>query len=319
MIASSVAITIIGAAKRRRPRLPRGGGRRASSSRRRAAGGGAVRGGGAAGRGSVGRTAATATVPFSASCWRGGGRAGGGRLAGRPRVVADRDGGLFGRAAAPPPATATSSRRNRTTVMLSRPPASLAAAISARPASARVAELVSSGRRSGSRTMEVRPSEHSRNRSPPRAVDALRVDGDVGLRPERAGDHAALRVDLGLLLGELAAVDELADERVVAGEAGELAVAHQVAARVADMGDDHLVLGDVGGGARRPHALPRRVDARHLVDALVASRMVATRPSSGRAPCRPAWKASTASSEATSPAWAPPMPSATTNSGARTK
>src|SRR5271166_4979774 len=51
--------------------------------------------------------------------------------------------------------------------------------------------------------------------------------------------------------------------------------------------------------------------------ALAASASEA-RPSSGRASSRrPGRKDSTAIREATSPAWAPPMPSATTNSGAR--
>ena len=48
--------------------------------------------------------------------------------------------------------------------------------------------------------------------------------------------------------------------------------------------------------------------------------MMRTRPSAGESPSgSPASKASTAISDATSPDCAPPMPSATTNSGARTK
>ena len=76
-------------------------------------------------------------------------------------------------------------------------------------------------------------------------LEGLEVDLDVGLGAERAGDHGALRVRLGLLLGELAALDQLVDERVVAGEPHELAVAQQVGARVADVGDRDLAVADV--------------------------------------------------------------------------
>ena len=71
---------------------------------------------------------------------------------------------------------------------------------------------------------------------------------------------------LGLRLGELAAGDELADQRVVAREADEVAVAEQVAARVADVRDDDGVLVDVRGGERRAHAGALRVGAGLVVD-----------------------------------------------------
>ena len=52
----------------------------------------------------------------------------------------------------------------------------------------------------------------------------------------------------------------------------------------------------------------------------LARSMIRTRPSAGESPSgSPASKASTAISDATSPDCAPPMPSATTNKGARTK
>ena len=108
--------------------------------------------------------------------------------------------------------------RNRTTVMLSRPPASLAAAISSRPASLeRRRRRRGSAATRASRTIDVRPSEQSRNRSPAaRRVCAPCRPATSGSGPERARDHRALRVHLGLLLGELAAGDQLADQRVVA-------------------------------------------------------------------------------------------------------
>ena len=54
------------------------------------------------------------------------------------------------------------------------------------------------------------------------APDRERVDVDVGVGAERARDHRALRVHLGLLRRELAAAHELGDERVVVGELLEL-------------------------------------------------------------------------------------------------
>ena len=66
-------------------------------------------------------------------------------------------------------------------------------------------------------TIEVRPSELSMKTSPALGLVDVDVDLDVGLGAERAGDHRALRMHLGLLLGELAAAHQLADQRMVAG------------------------------------------------------------------------------------------------------
>ena len=105
--------------------------------------------------------------------------------------------------------------------MLSRPPASLAAAISSRPACVeRPARRAIIGFTRASRTIEVRPSEQTRNRSPARAWYVVRRRPRRRLGAERARDDRALRVRLGLLLGELAARHELADERVVLRSAG---------------------------------------------------------------------------------------------------
>ena len=140
--------------------------------------------------------------------------------------------------------------------------------------------------------------------------ERLDVDLHVALGAERARDHRALRVRLRLLLGELAAGDELADERVVAREPRQLAAAPQVGARVADVGDRDVRLADVGGGAGRAHAGRLLVAARAVVDAPVgllddphealggravaeARRRRTRRPSRrrprrpGRRPCRP--------------------------------
>ncbi len=71
---------------------------------------------------------------------------------------------------------------------------------------------------SSSATIVVSPSEQSRKRSPGSASTVDGVDVDVGVGAERAGDHRALRVLLGLLGGEPAASHEVADEGVVLGE-----------------------------------------------------------------------------------------------------
>ena len=73
-----------------------------------------------------------------------------------------------------------------------------------------------------------------------RARDGLQVDLDLGLGAERAGDDRALRVVLGLGVGELALAPHLLDQRVVAGEPFELAAAQAVGAAVADVADRHL-------------------------------------------------------------------------------
>ena len=123
--------------------------------------------------------------------------------------------------------------------MLSSPPRSFAARISARLAASRSTRLALRGSRRSSpaSTIVVSPSEQSRKTSPSARLDGEGVDVDLGLGAERAGDHRALRVHLGLLGRELAAAHELGDERVVLGQLLELAVAQQVGARVADVAD----------------------------------------------------------------------------------
>jgi hypothetical protein len=100
-------------------------------------------------------------------------------------------------------------------------------------------------------------------------AEDLHVDLDLRLRAERAGDDVALRMRLGLGLGELAAGDQLADQRVVAREPHEVAAAPQVGARVADVRHRHVGLADVGRRHRRAHAGELLVGVRALVDAAV--------------------------------------------------
>ncbi len=139
-----------------------------------------------------------------------------------------------------PSGPSTSSTRNRITVMLSRPPASLAAAIRSRPAcsSDPAASMIGFTRASVDHRGEAVGVEHEQVAGA-RLVD-VHVDLDVRLGAERAGDHRTLRVHLRLLLGELAAGDELADQRVVLREPDQVAAAQHVGARVADVGDRDL-------------------------------------------------------------------------------
>ncbi len=88
-------------------------------------------------------------------------------------------------------------------------------------------------------------------------VDDALVHEHVGLGAERAGEHAALRVARGLLGGQLTAHLHLSDHRVVLGERAQVAVAQQVRARVADVGQAQPVAVGHRRGQRRPH--PRDV------------------------------------------------------------
>ena len=99
--------------------------------------------------------------------------------------------------------------------------------------------------------------------------EGLDVDLDARLGPERTRDDRALRVRLGLLLGQLAACDQLLDERVVAREPDQVAVAEQVGPGVADMGDHDGVRRHVGRRGRGAHPGPLRVRARGVVDPAV--------------------------------------------------
>ena len=95
------------------------------------------------------------------------------------------------------------------------------------------------------------------------------VDLDVRLGTEGARDDRALRMVLRRLGSDLAAPLELRDQRVVAGDLLELAVAHAVGAAVADVAQAHLAVVDLGRRQRRAHAAARLVGHRQVVDAPV--------------------------------------------------
>ena len=68
-----------------------------------------------------------------------------------------------------------------------------------------------------------------------------RVDLDALVDADRAGDGVLVRDLLDLLARELAALDELVEDRVVFGDLLHVAAAHQVDAAVADVGDEARV------------------------------------------------------------------------------
>ncbi len=96
-----------------------------------------------------------------------------------------------------------------------------------------------------------------------------RVDLDVGLGSERARDDRSLGMLGGLRLGQLSVTHELVDERVVAGQALQRAVAEEVGPAVADVRDRHARLVEVGGRQRRAHAGAFTIRVRALVDLAV--------------------------------------------------
>ncbi len=69
-----------------------------------------------------------------------------------------------------------------------------------------------------------------------------------------------------LLLGQLAAANELIDERVILREARQRTIAKQICAAVPDMCDCNVRIVDVGSGQRRAHPGPLMLGARELVD-----------------------------------------------------
>ena len=121
---------------------------------------------------------------------------------------------------------------------------------------------------SSSPTIVVRPSEQIEHVAVLRA-HRERVDVDVRIGAERARDHSALRMRLGLLGRELPAFHQLVHERVILGELLHLPVADEIRARVADVAERNRVALDERDRHRRPHPGDGRVGRRLLVDAAV--------------------------------------------------
>ena len=168
------------------------------------------------------------------------------------------------------PSSAPSSRK-ATTVMLSRPPASFASATSRVTASSRSSV-------DGERPRDPVVLDHRRQPVGAEQEDVARagaegerVDLDLLLGAERPGDDRALRVVLGLLVGQPPLAAELLDQRVVRGQQAQLAVAPQVGAAVADVREGDLVALDDRRGERGAHARAAGVVLGEAVDALVGA------------------------------------------------
>ena len=210
--------------------------------------------------------------------------------------------------------------------MLSRPPRSLAARIE--PPGG-LLEVALAGQDRG----DVLVLQH--RRQPVRAeqedvagagAEGHRVDVDLRLGTERAGDHRALRMLGGLIAGQLPLTAQLLDQRVVVGDLLELALAEDVGAAVADVAEADLVAVHERRGQRRPHPRARRVPLGEVEDLAVGllggppqqllrgarrpRRPARTpRPPSARRPRRPARRPSrrrprtAAPARSTSPRW----------------
>ena len=96
---------------------------------------------------------------------------------------------------------------------------------------------------------------------------ALACDLRVG--SERARDHRALRVDVGLLGRQPPAPNQVRDEGMVVGQLLEAPAAQAVGARVPHVADGEAGVAYERGGDGRPHPRDLRVVRRALVDAPV--------------------------------------------------
>jgi hypothetical protein len=95
------------------------------------------------------------------------------------------------------------------------------------------------------------------------------VELDAAAAVQRAGDQRPLRVAARLVLADPPLLDQLGDQRVVGGDLAELAVAQQVAARVADVDQPQPLAGEQHRGERRAHAVQAGVAGDHVAQVLV--------------------------------------------------
>ena len=169
------------------------------------------------------------------------------------------------------------------------------------------------------RPSSVRPSEQSRKTSPVSAAIVNVSTSTSGSVPSARVITERCGWRLRLLGRELAAPHQLGDERVVLGQLLQLAVADQVRARVADVPERDLRR---SRRARRSSSCPcRRRSGRCSSGRRRAGSPPGSRRRSAALPPSSAplsFSAAAASREATSPACAPPIPSATAKSGGST-
>ena len=202
--------------------------------------------------------------------------------------------------------------------MLSRPPASFAAATNSVTASSSVSALPSTAAIPSSLTIVVRPSEQSRKTSSGRALkvsvststDASGPSARVMI--ERCGWSSACSSEMPALAAQLL------DQRVVGRQHPQLAVAQQVGAAVADVGERRPRR---PRRSRRSASSPSRSGSSRAGRGCGCARSRPRRSSAGRPPGASLPRTagsndSAAIRDATSPAWAPPIPSATANNGA---
>ena len=147
-----------------------------------------------------------------------------------------------------------------------------------------------------------------------------RVDEDLRVDAEGTGDDVALRVDRGLVVGDLAVPLELGHQVVVVAELDELVVAEQVDARVADVDPADLLLTVVvlEQDDARTASCPCPAAPGRSTRCVRMWRLASSTPATSASRVGSVTDSSsvrTAIADATSPPWWPPMPSATANSG----
>ncbi len=153
--------------------------------------------------------------------------------------------------------TSTSS-----TVMLSVPPASLAAATSRWQQRSRDGSSAMIRSICGSGTKPVRPSLHKRKRSWAAQLDPVDFRQRLGRHADVASHLAVRRMCGGFVDHDLLTIEQELDQRVIARQRPQRAVAQQVSATVAQMRDDALVLANEQEDQRGAHSVEARRVAR---------------------------------------------------------
>ena len=82
---------------------------------------------------------------------------------------------------------------------------------------------------------------------------------DLGIGAERLEDDVAALALGGFLFRQLTGLDEPLHQRLVLGDLGGDALADEVGAAVADLGEEEVIGEHAGGGRRRPHAADFRM------------------------------------------------------------
>ena len=214
-----------------------------------------------------------------------------------------------------PPSSTTSTS---TIVMLSRPPWSLAKPDKLGASLIRVGQPAQDTGDATVIHLVEQPIAAEQEPIAPVRDDRVHVDVHVDIDAERTSDDVALRMHGRRVLAQLAVSDEVLHEAVVLAELDECPVPEQVDARVADVGPGHeLAVRRVDETEARTGSCPCRAAPRSLPARSKIARLAQLHAVTERARRRRRWpracRICTASAEATSPPWWPPMPSATAN------